>query len=184
MSENGNLLDAVYRENELLVRKLCRFKLKSCPNEIDDCIQETFTAFAVALDKGEEIKNPKAWLLKVANNIIKDLYSKNAKHKSRIISLNENTANEDFCYSMTLEQPSDLDEETIEIYKEYILELLSEDERNLIYDRYELNKSIKTMASERGTTENNMYQKFSRLKIKTKMLISKALDEQNAQKQR
>lgn len=182
MQENGNLLDAVYRENGLLVRKLCRFKLKSCPNEIDDCIQETFTAFAVALDKGEEIKNPKAWLLKVANNIIKDIYSKNAKHRKRIISLNENTDNEDFYYSMTFEQSSDLDEETVKTYKGYIIGLLSEDERNLIYDRYELNKSIKKMASERGTTENNMYQRFSRLKIKIKILISKALDEQNKQK--
>lgn len=68
------------------------------------------------------------------------------------------------------------------MYKERILDLLTESERSLICDRYELNKSIKIIAADRNTTENNIYQKLSRLKIKTKMLINKVLNEQNAQK--
>lgn len=182
MPKSKDILDTVYKENELYVRKLCKLKLKSIPSEIDDCVQETFTAFAEALDKGKKIENPKAWLLKVANNIIKDVYSKNVRNRKRIVSLDENILNYDLSYCINFEQTPDVDENLILLYKEYILELLTDDERNLIRDRYDLHKSIRIMAADRDTTENNIYQKLSRLKVKTRMLINKVLNEQSVQK--
>lgn len=182
MSESKDILDTVYRENELYIRKLCNFKLKSIPDEVDDCVQETFTAFAEALYKGKEIENPKAWLLKVANNIIKDVYSKNAKSRKRIVSLDENITDDNLSYCMDFEQEPDFDEISVVPYKEYVLGLLTEDERNLIRDRYELNKSIRIIAADWDTTENNIYQRLSRLKIKTKIHINKVLNEQSVQK--
>lgn len=182
MSESDTVLDAVYREYEPYIKKLCNIKLKSIPDEVDDCVQETFAAFAETLNKGIEIKNPKAWLTRVANNIIKDVYSENSKNRKRNTALDENLISDDLSYCIDVECGLDFDEDLVLMYKERILDLLTESERSLICDRYELNKSIKIIAADRNTTENNIYQKLSRLKIKTKMLINKVLNEQNAQK--
>lgn len=180
MSESFIVLDAVYREFEPYIRKLCRIKLESTPDEVDDCVQETFAAFAETLNKGIEIKNPKAWLTRVANNIIKDVYSENSKNRKRNTTLDENLVGNNLSYCIDVDCGFGFDEESVLLYKERILSLLTESERSLICDRYELNKSIKNIAEDRNTTENNIYQKLSRLRIKTKMLVNKVLNEQNA----
>ena len=80
---------------------------------------------------------------------------------------------------MVYDDPFSVDDEQILMLKEKVLNRLDEKDRQLLNDRYVLNKSIAEIAEEYNTTENNIYQKLFRLKQKTKMIIEKVLNEKN-----
>ena len=61
----------LYRE---YIKSFCNFQLKDCPDCVEDCVQDVFMALLEARRAGKEIKNPKAWLTRVANNKIIDEY--------------------------------------------------------------------------------------------------------------
>lgn len=129
-----------------------------------------------AINKGKIIEYPKAWLTRVANNKIKDIYTQAKKDSERLISIDsqdfENT------YSgVVYDEPFAVDDDQIPILKEKVINMLDENERQLLFDRYSSNKSISQIAKEHNTTENNIYQKIFRLKTKNKMLIDKVLNE-------
>ncbi len=174
MSDNKDIVDAIYNEYEPYIRKVCFYKLKDLPDKIDDCVQETFKILLEALNSGTDIKNPKAWLTSVAINVIKDTYKELDKENS-IIDFSCEALNSISFSNTDEDRIFAVDDEQILMYKERIIMLLNDDERSLIHDKYTLKKSIKLMAAERNTTENNMYQKFTRLKHKIRMLIQKVL---------
>lgn len=70
-----------------------------------------------------------------------------------------------------------VEDEDILILMENVTSMLNEKEKQLLNDRYKLNKSIAVIAEEQGTNENNIYQKLFRLKQKAQMLVKKVLDE-------
>ena len=177
MPGNKDIATALYIEYEPYIRKICLYKLRSMPDKIDDCVQETFAALLEAFDKGASIHNPKAWLTVVANNIIKDTYAKNNREKEKIIEYNcENI--DKLSSANTLDNSIfTVSDEQIALYKEQIINSLSYNEQSLLYDRYTLKKSIAQIADAQNTTENNIYQRLFRLKQKTKMLIKKALSD-------
>lgn len=178
MSDNKNTLDAIYREYEPYIRRVCSYKLKSMPDKVDDCVQDTFTALVEALEKGQTIKNPKNWLTIVVNNIIKGIYAEHEKEKNRLVELDsENIRENEDLYFIDNQLFAISDAQLLQ-YKDEIIGQLDEDEQALIFDRYRFHKSIKVMAAERHTNTNNIYQMFSRLKKKTAKLIEKFLEKQ------
>ena len=153
LKNNKKAVNDLWHEFEPYIRKLCEYKLQSLPNHIDDCVQEVFLDLADALHKGKKIEYPKAWLTKVANNKIKDIYSQAKKDAEKIVPFD--SQNLDNTYSGVV---------------------FNESERQLLYDRYTLKKSISQIAEEYNTTENNIYQKIFRLKTKAKMIIDEVLN--------
>lgn len=163
-------------ECEPYIRRLCEFKLKSRPDRVDDCVSEVFLDYALALENGKNIENPKAWLTRVAANKIKDIYSQSRREAARITSLEEQT--EESAYTKDVfDEAFYISDEKLHEFKGRILSLLTESERKLLSDRYSLKKSVSQIASECATSENNIYQRLFRLRIKTKMLIDKVLTE-------
>ncbi|MCM1364752.1 MAG: sigma-70 family RNA polymerase sigma factor [Faecalibacterium sp.] len=158
------------------------YKLKSIPDKVDDCVQETFAALVEAFEKGQYIENYKAWLTVVVNNIIKDVYDENDKAKRTITELNDYNLHKIGISYTDEDKIFAIADEQILLYKEQVLMQLTDSEKQLIYDRYTLKKTISEMAEEQNTTENNIYQKFARLRKRTKYLIKKCLIEQDAQK--
>lgn len=69
-----------------------------------------------------------------------------------------------------------INDDQILILKEKVINEFNESERQLLYDRYTLKKSISQIAEEYNTTENNIYQKIFRLKTKAKMIIDEVLN--------
>lgn len=166
----------IWAEHEPYIRKLCTYKLKSLPEHIDDCIQDVFLDLSDAFDKGKTIEYPKAWLTKVANNKIKDIYTQAKKDAERLVYIDAQNFDNTYC-DVVYDEYFQIKDEEIPILKEKIINMLDDKEQKLLYDRYTLKKSIPAIASEQKTTENNIYQKLFRLKQKTKMLIEKVLSE-------
>lgn len=164
----------IWAEHEPYIRKLCKYKLSSMPDYIDDCIQDVFLDLSCAMQKGKVINNPKAWLTVVANNKIKDLYTKAKKESEKFLSLSSESY-ESLSASVSDEYFAVSDEQLLLIKDKVISELKAE-EQELLYCRYELKKSINEIAAELNTTENNVYQRLFRLKLKVKMLIEKELN--------
>lgn len=176
MDYNKKLVNELWQEHEPYIRKLCTYKLKSLPDYVDDCIQDVFLDLSDALDKGKTIEYPKAWLTKVANNKIKDIYTQAKKEVEKIVPFE--SQNLDNTYSGVVhDEYFPIEDEQIPILKEKVINLLDDNEQQLLYDRYTLKKAIPIIAKEHNTTENNIYQKLFRLKQKTKMLIEKVLNE-------
>lgn len=166
----------IWTEHEPYIRKLCSYKLKSLPDYIDDCIQDVFLDLSDALAKGKTIEYPKAWLTKVANNKIKDIYTQAKKDAERLVCIDSQTFDNTYC-GVVYDEYFQIKDEEIPILKEKVINMLDDKEQQLLYDRYTLKKSISVIAEEHNTTENNIYQKLFRLKQKTKMLIEKVLSE-------
>lgn len=166
----------LWKEYEPYIRKLCTYKLNSLPYYIDDCIQDVFLDLCEALKSGKTIEYPKAWLTKVVNNKIKDIYTQSKKETERNVPFEIQGL--DNAYSTCVyDDHFAIKDEQIEILKEKVINMLDEKEQQLLYDKYALKKSVAVIAKEHKTTENNIYQKLFRLKQKTKMLIEKILNE-------
>lgn len=160
----------LWHENEAYIRKLCSYKLNSMPQHIDDCVQEIFGALYETMVKGTVIEHPRAWLSRVANNKIKDLYSIQKKESSRIISL----LHEDLAFhtvDFNEEDSTSLSDEAILSAKQFVVEQLSECERQLLNERFVQRKNIAEMALIHNTTEENIRQKVFRLRKRVKFLI-------------
>ena len=166
----------IWAEHEPYIRKLCTYKLKSLPNYVDDCVQDVFLDLSDAINKGKVIEYPKAWLTKVANNKIKDIYAQAKNEAEKIVSFESENLDSSY-YGVVNDEYFTIEEEQIPVLKEKVINMLDDKEQQLLYDRYTLNKSISVIAKEHNTTENNIYQKLFRLKQKTKMLIEKVLNE-------
>lgn len=178
MSENEKDINSLYSKYTPYLKKICLYKLRDYPDEIDDCMQETFEALLVAKENGEVINNPKSWLSVVLNNIIIDfIRTKHADREKneRYIAINSPTVP---FYDII----DELDEEQIRLYKQQIIEKLEPDERELLYDKFTLDKSITQLAEEHNTTENNIYQKLFRLKCRTMMIIEDVLSRKDKNK--
>lgn len=166
--------DKIWTEHESYIRRLCSYKLESRPEYIDDCVQKIFLALSEALHNEKRIDCPKAWLTKVAYNKISDIYEKIKKEDELFAPFNPDVIDE--TYSLSVRIDTDKERET-ELVMNRVLVSLDSDERKLLCDRYELEKSISEIACESGITENAVYQRLYRLKIKTKMLAKDCFDE-------
>ena len=176
MDYNKKTVNELWQEHEPYIRKLCTYKLKSLPNYVDDCVQDVFLDLSDAINKGKVIEYPKAWLTKVANNKIKDIYAQAKNEAEKIVSFESENLDSSY-YGVVNDEYFTIEEEQIPVLKEKVINMLDDKEQQLLYDRYTLNKSISVIAKEYNTTENNIYQKLFRLKQKTKMLIEKVLNE-------
>ncbi len=176
MDYNKKIVNELWQEHEPYIRKLCTYKLKSLPDYADDCVQDVFLDLSDALHKGKVIEYPKAWLTKVANNKIKDIYAQTKKEAEKIVPFESENLNNTYS-GVVHDEYFSIEDEQIPVLKGKVINMLDDKEQQLLYDRYTLNKSISVIAKEYNTTENNIYQKLFRLKQKTKMLIEKVLNE-------
>ena len=176
MDYNKKILNELWQEHEPYIRKLCTYKLKSLPDYVDDCVQDVFLDLSDAINKGKTIEYPKAWLTKVANNKIKDIYAQAKKEAEKTVPLETENFDRSY-YGVVNDEYFKIEDEQIPVLKEKVINLLDDIEQQLLYDRYILKKAISIIAKEHNTTENNIYQKLFRLKQKTKMLIEKVLNE-------
>ena len=76
-----------YDKYHTAIYKFCLVRLGEMNEHADDCVQEVFLVFQNKLLEGIEILNPRAYLYKIADNIVKDTIKKSAKHRRRNVPL-------------------------------------------------------------------------------------------------
>ena len=167
------LCEQIWREHEAYIRKFCEYKLQSQKDLVDDCVNDVFLSLLEALKNNKEITYPKAWLTKVANNKITDIYRNNEKQSEREVALNEETVTETYCDTYNFQNVTD---EQIEKIKETVLNELDEIDRNLIECYYTKNMKIKDLASEFNLSESNVKQKLFRARKSIIYLSKKELE--------
>lgn len=167
------LCEQIWREHEAYIRKFCEYKLQSQKDLVDDCVNDVFLSLLEALKNNKEITYPKAWLTKVANNKITDIYRNNEKQSEREVALNEETVTETYCDTYNFQNVTD---EQIEEIKETVLNELDEIERILIECYYTKNMKIKDLASEFNLSESNVKQKLFRARKSIIYLSKKELE--------
>jgi len=166
----------IWKDSFVGVKRLCEYKLRSCPDEIDDVISEVYLAFISIVHNNKIPDNPKAWLYGVANNIIKRKYSQINKQKQFSISLSSQDI-----YDIELAVFPDLSDEMISdadivSMTDKIFSCLSDEEQQILtYFHYE-NKAIKEIAAVMGKSESVVKQKHYRLCLKVKRLVKECIE--------
>ena len=64
------ICENLWNEYEPQLRKICRVKLRSCPDEVDDVMSEVSLALCKQIEKFGKPEKPKQWLYATFNNII------------------------------------------------------------------------------------------------------------------
>lgn len=170
----------LWQSFEPYIRNLCNYKLISMPHYIDDCVQETFMALALAIKNEKTIDCPKAWLTSVANNKIKDVYECERKKSELIVNLSQVGVFHQIAFTDI--EHIELSEEEIVFAVNSIIEQLTENEKALFEERFIKKMKTAELAIIHKTSKENIRQQIFRLKKKANKLIKKYVNNQNAQK--
>ena len=163
------LCEQIWCDYEAYIRKFCEYKLQSQKDLVDDCVNDVFLSLLEALKTGTEIAYPKAWLTKVANNKITDIYRNKEKQVEREVALNEETLSGSYYDIYNFQEVTD---ERIEQIKETILNELNETDRSLIENYYIKKMKVKEIASLYNLSESSVKVKLFRTR-KTIIYLSK-----------
>jgi len=171
--DKSKICEELWKEIEPNLRRICRVKLASCPEEIEDVLAEV--ALILCSQYGEEknsVENPKAWLYSVLNYTIIKKYKQLNRHREM------NTRFYDcdkLCYNVDFDDKliSELDIEALitEIENE-----LNDREKTLIQCVCIKKQKYREIAEEYNTTEYAVKQKFYRLNKKIKKMANKKIE--------
>lgn len=153
--------DAIYRH--------CFFRVFSKPLA-EELTQETFMKTWQYLEKGKEVENLRAFLYRVANNLIIDHVRK--RKEERLDVLLENSADLEPAYD------GRKDLETAELARDVINELqnIREDDREILVMRYLDQLEIQEIAVALDMTPNNVSVRLNRaMKVLRKELEDKQI---------
>ena len=171
MNENQRkICTEIWQEYESQLRKICKIKLQSHPNEIDDVMSEVSLALCKQIEKFGKPEKPKQWLYATFNNIINLKYREIYKQKEK----QDNIENKDF--ELPFEQ-NGIEEKIEEIYNNEIRDklstFLSNDECIIIKYIYFDRLKMKEIADIIGSTESAVKQKHYRICNKLRKLAKK-----------
>ena len=174
-SENIFCAD-IWKNSIIGVKRLCEYKLRSCPDEVDDVISEVYLALISTVHNNKIPKDPKAWLYAVANNIIKHKYSQINKQKNMCISMSSPEIDDiELAVFPDLSEEIVSDDDIVSIADKIFSELTVEEQQILTYFHYE-NKTIKEIADLIGKSESAVKQKHYRLCLKIRRLIKECIE--------
>lgn len=123
-------LQQAYSMYGVLLTKYCTVRLGEAIASVDDCIQNAFLIYYNKILNGETIENPKAFLYRVADNMVKRCvseYYSDAKRRADLETAENISVDESF------ERTADLDYDYL---KEILINKLSEDEQLLYQQKY------------------------------------------------
>lgn len=156
------------------IKKFCSYRLNQ--ELVEDCCQEIFLAYLEALLKNIKIKNTKAWLYKVANNIICRL-KKQAVAELALVDDPDSAEMEplhvNFDYLEEIIRRKYTDDEIIQIISETLT-----DEEKLIFEKCFLGQDDTTFVADKlHITPNYLYKKKWALKLKLEQRIQKVIED-------
>ena len=161
-------LSAAY---EQYYENLCRFCFLKLKNEEQtyDCVQESFCVFYDRILQGEEIVNVGGYLYKIADNLVKAQWRKN-KREQNILQL------EEIKETLVIQQKFDFSDTDYDVLAQKVLTALDEKELEIYKLKYIEKKSINEIAQKLGISFSAAAKRLSRMRMKTKELITLELE--------
>ncbi|MCM1114510.1 MAG: sigma-70 family RNA polymerase sigma factor [Clostridium sp.] len=169
-AEADKKLQEAYNLYGNLIVKYCTVRLKEDTISVDDCVQNTFLVYYNKLLDGSSIENPKAFLYRTADNMVKRALADYYKKAKRTVVLEEaeNIPAED-----TYAAPADLDYDYL---KAILLEKLSPEEQLLYRQKYTDRLSLKEIGEQYQISPTAVANRTSRLRAKIKLLINDVIE--------
>lgn len=165
-------ITALYEENKDLLYAICRKRVgyqAKYYDLIEDCVQETFL---LAVDKVETLMNhdnPRGWLIRTCLNRL--MTGQRQQHlRQRIVpaSLDDEKTNNIDAKSQIDEY---MDSEASRSFLDHLIESLDDNER-AVFNAYFIDQStMKTIAANRQTTENQVKNLLKRMRRKAKKML-------------
>lgn len=155
---------------------MCRYKLSSHPDEVDDVIAEAFYHLCVAVFENKRIENHRAWLIAVTNNLIKKKYTELNRIKLKNVSFYEEDI-DIYEYNADVFLDSLISDSVIERLCDAIICELTPKEQQMYHYVYKNKLKMKEIAALLNITEVNARQRNYRLSKKLKVIIKERLNE-------
>lgn len=176
-NDKNQLCEEIWNKYEPKVRKICEYKLTSCPDEIDEVVSQTFLALCIKLSE-DTIENPQAWLYATANNLIKMTYESQNRNKKKIVSLDvvitEANEHHNLIYSNDFLDKK-LSNDQIDILKAQVEAELDYDELALIHLVHKKHLKYRKIAEMMNSTESAIKQRSYRLRGKVKEIAKEKI---------
>ena len=167
--EINKICEELWKDIEPHLRRICKIKLGSCPQEAEDVIADVFLAFCNRAAKYGIPQSPKGWIYRAFNNILNSKYRELYRKRK-----NEYEA---FDEEYVLPYKNDISEDVINsIYLNQVMEILEKElkkeELELFNYIYRENLKIKEISNILGLNESAVKQKHYRLCNKIKRIVN------------
>ena len=160
------LLQECYNEYRIKLFNYCLSRLDGSREAADDCVQETFIVFYNKLLDGEEFENPRAFLYRTADNFVKRQKQKDAVDLKRNVPLDEATD-----VGVTDEYLSRLDLIDYEECAKILLNLLTDEEKQIYDLRYIQKQGVEDISEQLGISRPAASMRLMRLRNKIKDMV-------------
>ena len=160
------LLQECYNEYRIRLFNYCLSRLNGSREAADDCVQETFIVFYNKLLDGEEFENPRAFLYRTADNFVKRQKQKDAVDLKRNVPLDEATD-----VGVTDEYLSRLDLIDYEEIAKILLNLLTDEEKQIYDLRYIQKQGVEDISEQLGISRPAASMRLMRLRNKIKDMV-------------
>lgn len=159
------------------IRKYCAYKLSSFPEQIEDAMQETFTAYMEYLLSGRDIEYPKAWLTMTARNKCADIFTGSIRDNARTLALDEDELDrQNVDYGTWDDHDKNAGDEDIDRLREELLGRLTDYERTLIEEKSGRSLTVDEMARRHKLSYSAMRMQLFRLREKVRRMAADAVD--------
>lgn len=160
------LLQECYNEYRIRLFNYCLSRLDGSREAADDCVQETFIVLYNKLLDGEEFENLRAFLYRTADNFVKRQKQKDAVELKRSISIDEAAD-----VGVTDEYLSRLDQIDYEECAKILLNLLTEEEKQIYDLRYIQRIGVEDISEQLGISRPAASMRLMRLRNKIKDMV-------------
>lgn len=160
------LLQECYDQYRIKLFNYCLSRLDGSREAADDCVQETFIVFYNKLLDGEEFENPRAFLYRTADNFVKRQKQKDAVELKRSMPLDEAAD-----VGVTDEYLSRLDLIDYEEIAKILLNLLTDEEKQIYDLRYTQKQGVEDISEQLGISRPAASMRLMRLRNKIKDMV-------------
>ena len=160
------LLQKCYDEYRIRLFNYCLSRLDGSREAADDCVQETFIVFYDRLLEGEQFENSRAFLYRTADNFVKRQKQKAASELRREVPL-ESVSD----IGVDDEYITKLDEIDYEECAKILINLLTDEEKQIYDLRYIRKLSVEDVAQRLGISRPAASMRLMRLRNKIKDMV-------------
>ena len=160
------LLQKCYDEYRIRLFNYCLSRLDGSREAADDCVHETFIVFYDRLLEGEQFENPRAFLYRTADNFVKRQKQKSASELRREVPL-ESVSD----IGVDDEYITKLDEIDYEECAKILINLLTDEEKQIYDLRYICKLGVEDVAQRLGISRPAASMRLMRLRNKIKEMV-------------